>query len=370
MARYESMHQSFTIGSQKVEVHFSHQPFLPSDDSTGDDRFSVPSMLDADKRLKYCVDKAFLKDKVITEPPQQHTQQAPGNGAAVVAPLATNHPSPAGNSAAAINTGKISINLSGKKRKAPADDDGPSKKVKAGSLHGKLIHNPNVSLKLLGDMGDQWKDAQTQLRGENANDSPEKASLNSSDPVATRGLFIDEEQKKCYLCSRKFEALDTLLDHEKGSELHRENLKDEEKKSKALKKLGRALPTVEPPAPSNGTAHTDSKLQYFDRAKARRKAEKEERRAERRTEQGASSSKGAALLGKMGWAQGQALGANGTGMAAPIETNLYATGVGLGADGGKIGDALEEANKNTKDSGRAYIQNAKEKARARYAESR
>lgn len=362
------MHQNFTIGSQKVDVHFSHQPFLPSEDSTVEDRFSFPSMLDQDKRLKYCVDKAFLKVKVIKDAPQQASQQTPGNGAAIEAPLAANPPSLIDNSTTVIKSEKISISLGSKKRKAQTDDAGPSKKVKASVSCGKLVPISNGSLKLLGGQVDQWKDAQAQLRGDNASDS-NSAHDPTSDPATTRGLFIDTEQKKCYLCSRKFETLDKLLEHEKDSELHRDNLGDEEKKAKALKKLGRTAPSVQPPAPTDDNANDDPKPQYFDRAKARRKEEKEERRAERRAERDTSSSKGAALLGKMGWTQGQALGANGTGLAAPIETNLYAAGVGLGADGGKIGDAIEEANKNTKDSGRVYIQNAKEKARERYLQS-
>lgn len=35
-------------------------------------------------------------------------------------------------------------------------------------------------------------------------------------------------------------------------------------------------------------------------------------------------------------------------MTAPIATDMYVQGVGLGAQGGKIGDAVDEAERNTK----------------------
>ena len=40
-------------------------------------------------------------------------------------------------------------------------------------------------------------------------------------------------------------------------------------------------------------------------------------------------SKGAALLGKMGWTAGEGLGAQGTGRTDVIVTELYTQGVGL-----------------------------------------
>ena len=59
-------------------------------------------------------------------------------------------------------------------------------------------------------------------------------------------------------------------------------------------------------------------------------------------------SKGASLLGKMGYTAGQGLGASGDGMKEALKQDVYVAGVGLGAQGGRVGDAMEEAEKNTK----------------------
>ena len=77
-------------------------------------------------------------------------------------------------------------------------------------------------------------------------------------------------------------------------------------------------------------------------------------------------SKGAALLGKMGWTAGEGLGAQGTGRTEAISTHLYAQGVGLGAQGGKVGDAVEEANRATGGSYADFVSRAKDKAKERF----
>ena len=77
-------------------------------------------------------------------------------------------------------------------------------------------------------------------------------------------------------------------------------------------------------------------------------------------------SKGASLLGKMGWSAGEGLGAQGTGRTETIATDMYVQGVGLGAQGGKIGDALDEADRNTKGGYGDFLERTKDKAKARF----
>jgi len=79
-----------------------------------------------------------------------------------------------------------------------------------------------------------------------------------------------------------------------------------------------------------------------------------------------TSSKGAELLSKMGWSAGSGLGAKSTGVTAPIATEVYAQGVGLGAQGGKLGDASEEAGRNTRNRYDEFLERTKEMARERY----
>ena len=73
------------------------------------------------------------------------------------------------------------------------------------------------------------------------------------------------------------------------------------------------------------------------------------------------------MLAKMGHVQGQGLGSSGTGSVGLIETNLYAAGVGLGAQGGNRGDAVEEAQKATRGDYKDFVKDVREKARERFA---
>jgi RNA-binding protein 5/10 len=77
-------------------------------------------------------------------------------------------------------------------------------------------------------------------------------------------------------------------------------------------------------------------------------------------------SKGASLLGKMGWAAGEGLGAQGTGMKTAIATEMYVQGVGLGAEGGKVGDAMVEAERNTRSDYSDFLRQTKDKAKERF----
>jgi RNA-binding protein 5/10 len=77
-------------------------------------------------------------------------------------------------------------------------------------------------------------------------------------------------------------------------------------------------------------------------------------------------SKGASLLGKMGWAIGTGLGAQGTGMLTPVASEMYVQGVGLGAQGGKVGDAADEAMRSTKGDYQGFVDKTKERAKERF----
>lgn len=53
-------------------------------------------------------------------------------------------------------------------------------------------------------------------------------------------------------------------------------------------------------------------------------------------------------------------------MTAPIATDMYVQGVGLGAMGGKIGSAEEEAERNTKGGYAEFAERTRDKAKERY----
>jgi len=157
--------------------------------------------------------------------------------------------------------------------------------------------------------------------------------------------------------------------HERMSQLHRDNLKNEDLVAKAMAKLKKS-----------GDAAAEGA--YRDRAKERRQAFNQPKQpaaqhnrakeppgtstAKNEVEEAPVQSKGAALLGKMGWTAGEGLGAQGTGRTDAIVTELYSQGVGLGAQGGKIGDAAEEAQRQTKGSYADFLNKTKDKAKERF----
>ena len=174
-------------------------------------------------------------------------------------------------------------------------------------------------------------------------------------------------RKCCLLCVRQFRTEAEVNKHERLSKLHRDNLGNEEMKAKALDRIAKSKAKVD-----NGSA-------YRDRAKERRHTYNQPRRpvnevfavqsdapASLTREQPPVQSKGAALLGKMGWTAGEGLGAQGTGITAPVTTDLYVQGVGLGAQGGKLGDAIDEAQRNTSSGYGEFLERTKDKAKERF----
>ena len=183
--------------------------------------------------------------------------------------------------------------------------------------------------------------------------------------------YANLTKKCCYLCSRQFKTETEVNQHERVSDLHQNNLKNPELVAKAQNKMMKAGVPL--------TAVSEDSSEYRDRAKERRAAfgagkkislplKKSAAQAEedKEDETAPAPSKGASLLGKMGWSAGEGLGAQGTGMTAPIATDMYVQGVGLGAQGGKIGDASEEAERNTKGGYGEFLERTKDKAKERF----
>lgn len=185
--------------------------------------------------------------------------------------------------------------------------------------------------------------------------------------------YADRDELHCLICQRKFTKAAMLSLHERESEMHRLNLEDQSNIDRAISQLARVgkTPRKMVPAKNKGT-------QYRDRAKERRQAFKQPNAPRRKApkedaappakeaEKPAAPSKGAALLGKMGWSAGEGLGAEGSGRTEVIATDVYASGVGLGAEGGRLGDAVEEAARKTKDNYTDFVEVTRNKARERY----
>lgn len=195
-------------------------------------------------------------------------------------------------------------------------------------------------------------------------------SRTSSDKVYTS--YADRDNLHCLICQRKFAKAGLLSLHERESEMHRLNLADQSNIERAISQLARVGKTPRKMVPVKTKGQ-----QYRDRARERRQAYNQPNAPRRKApadaappakepEKPAAPSKGAALLGKMGWTAGEGLGADRAGRTEAIATDVYAAGVGLGAEGGKLGDAAAEAARKTKDNYSDFVEVTRNKARERY----
>lgn len=225
-----------------------------------------------------------------------------------------------------------------------------------------------------------WSNRHAELHGmkpevstENGQEGKEtsEAKEEAKNTDALPQTFANLAKKCCYLCSRQFKTEAEVNQHERVSDLHQNNQKNADLVAKAQSKMVKAgIPL---------TAASEDSSEYRDRAKERRAAfgagkkislplKKSATQPEEETkdERAPVPSKGASLLGKMGWSAGEGLGAQGTGMTAPIATDMYVQGVGLGAQGGRIGDASEEAERNTKGGYGEFLERTRDKAKERF----
>ncbi|KAE8342866.1 hypothetical protein BDV24DRAFT_162041 [Aspergillus arachidicola] len=329
--------EKFTISSRPVLVSYIHAGvFVPViNPSARTEKFTFSPLNNPSLKLMYWDEEAYVKELTVSTGDSDNNQMLMKN----------DQPDQS------ENQGKTQKDTDKtKKRKADNSAAAGAKKLAMPShlqfwsnrhaeLHGIQKKNPD-DVGISSDQGAQSTDP----------DAPPAQS------------YADPNRNCCYLCMRQFKSSAEVNRHERLSQLHQGNLQNEELTSKAMGKLikhGIAQQTPE----------------YRDRARERRQAfgstkapvkksapppkEEEEPPVE-------STSKGASLLSKMGWSAGTGLGAQGTGMTAPIATEVYAQGVGLGAQGGKLGDAVEEAGRNTRGRYDEFLEKTRQTARERY----
>lgn len=227
----------------------------------------------------------------------------------------------------------------------------------------------NRHAELHGIKSDRSKEQETNGTS-TTNPTSDAAAPHNSTPLQT---FANPEKKCCYLCSRQFKTQAEVNKHERLSQLHRDNLEKEDIVSQAQAKMSKAGLST--------TSSREDTSEYRDRAKERRQAfgtserislplKKQSSQVEatesKEPEEAPAPSRGASLLGKMGWSAGEGLGAQGTGRTETIATDLYVQGVGLGAQGGKIGDAVDEAGRNTKGGYGDFLERTRDKAKERF----
>lgn len=275
-----------------------------------------------------------------------------------------------------------------------ADDKSKTKKRKAEkeSINGAA---PAATKKAVPAHLQFWQNRHSELHGiknpETTNNKPdadggstdgsEKESTGSGtkkrktekkgEEPSQRESFADMNKLACLLCSRMFKTPEKVHEHERVSNLHLTNLKDPVMREAALKKLAKA---------GINAAPASNEPEYRDRAKERRQvfgksttpaaAKKTPAKKESPPPEPEQPSKGAALLGKMGWTSGQGLGVSGEGRTEHVVAEMYTQGAGLGMKGAKVGD-VEEVSKGGGIGGGSYsefVKRTKEKAKERYQE--
>ena len=340
--------------------------FVPLLNVTEDaEKFSFPSSNNSSMKLIYWDENARASELVVTsggDAGQQNQQDS----------------NEAADKDALSKTGR-ETEVKAKKRKADSKEAEKLKKVHSFRLF-YITHtdSPQTAPSQL----QFWSNRHAELHGiQEAREpsdtkSPGKAQVETGLTSAPTQSYADLKRMCCYLCLRQFKSETEINKHERLSELHRTNLTNEQLVTKALAKLEKHGIT-----PSTAPAATDKMTsEYRDRAKERRQAYGASTKFSLPTKKSASKlenekpdnvanmapSKGASLLGKMGWSAGEGLGAQGTGRTAPIATDMYMQGVGLGAQGGRVGDAAGEADRNTRGDYKEFLERTKDKAKERY----
>ncbi|MCJ1473492.1 hypothetical protein MMC13_002143 [Lambiella insularis] len=360
LTRFSSF-EKFTISSRPVTVCYIHAGvFVPVLKLQENKRFVFHPLGNTATRLAYWDNDAYASELVVTEAPDETTLRS----AEARVKSSVDKAAAAAEKEGLMAPGK-DTEAKAKKRKAETKE--ASKPKKTAPAHLQFWSNRHAELH--GVKPEVVSEADGEDGKDNDRASSTKKTLPESKSTPARS-FADLSKKCCYLCSRQFKTEAEVDKHERLSQLHRDNMGSEELKSKALAKMAKAgIPL---------SAAEEDTPEYRDRAKERRAAfgaskkislpmkKAVDAKEAEEDEPPAAPSKGASLLGKMGWSSGEGLGAHGSGMTAPIATEMYVQGVGLGAEGGKMGDAVEEAGRNTKNDYGDFLERTKDKAKERF----
>lgn len=289
----------------------------------------------------------------------------------------------------------------------PPEEDGPSKspptdvKIVPVASAGKKTkkranessdqqHAKKKQVQMSSDMqslANRWGAARSELKEE-----PKETQLQQQATQSFASDGIDAQKRKaCWLCKATFTTSEMLVIHLEDSAKHAENLQNDDLVQKAYKLMESQGVDPQLTLPSPAVKLRDAQAsEYVDRA-ANRRAE-EARSGSSTTNPGlekmsfslknnkrnqtaadsdgatpAPISKGLNMLQKQGYQAGQGLGAAGSeGTTAPIATDLYAAGVGLGHASSKLGDAVKEADRMTKGDSAGYVEKVRDGAKARY----
>lgn len=367
--------EGFTIKSKPVEVDFIHSGVFKTVAQLTypvEDKFSFSALNNPDLKIIYRDEKAYCGELILEK---EKTE---------------------------LEKKKAKIDELTKRARAAADDRGllgpPTEKTIAASKKRKEKEEKtatSASKPVQFSVG-RWEKSKAEIHGtppkapateteisgdssiNNVADTSSPAGSNAQKQQSFRWLAkkgTPQEQIQCVLCWRQFETKEKIIAHELGT-MHKVNLQNSELIERTLQKY----PALRNVTVSRNTTQTPEKEGgdgYVDRAALRRQQfaqPKQPQQGQKRKEPEPETedyfkpaeNKAAKMLEKMGWSAGQGLGAEGTGRTEAIATELYAAGVGLGAVGGKVGDAVEEASKATGSTYADFLEQGKQKARERF----
>ncbi|KAG2115341.1 uncharacterized protein F5147DRAFT_676957 [Suillus discolor] len=286
--------------------------------------------------------------------------------------------------------GQLSLGFSADDFADDEDDAEPATSTEDNKVTASKMVAPLITSKKTVSNIQKWNQVQEELKdGPNAHapanppavvmstvvsTAPSRAP--SPEPVETEFEFSDTTAMTCLLCARQFKSLDQLKRHNKESSLHKKNFKDANLRDVAREKAVTARQTAD---------KAPEQPKYRDRASERRIMHNQPDvplpdnivstiGKKRRQVEGPppppspppvvnpgqdEANVGNKLLKIMGWKEGSGLGTDGEGRVDPIQTNIYAQGVGLGASKGR------ELGKYT-DGYAGYVHMAQDAARERF----
>lgn len=365
--------EGFTIKSKPVDVDFIHSGVFKTVAQLTypvDDKYTFSALNNPDLKIIYRDEKAYCAQLVLEKEKTEMEKK------------------------------KAKVDELTKRARAAADDRGllgpPTEKTIAASKKRKEKEDAKASgSKPVQFSVGRWEKSKAELHGsppaapaaesavaDTSVSSPAATSTFAGDTAQRQQSFrwmhkqgTPQEQIQCILCRRVFETKEKIIQHELGT-MHETNIQNAELVEKTLQKYP-ALRNTTTTRTTTQTPGKDSGEAYVDRAALRRQQFAQPRQPQQGQKRKSpepeteeyfkpAENKAAKMLEKMGWSAGQGLGAEGTGRTEVIATGLYAQGVGLGAAGGKVGDAVEEANKATGSTYADFLEQGKEKARQRF----
>ncbi|KAI4272665.1 MAG: hypothetical protein LQ337_005148 [Flavoplaca oasis] len=353
----------FTISSKPVTVDYVHAGvFVPVFSASDPDEFCFNPLGNTATKLAYWDKEAYVSQLAVSSGPADLSSGAADGQVKSSADIAA----AAAEGEGLLQSGKEN-DVKAKKRKAEATN-AAAKLKKTAPAHLQFWSNRHAELHGIKSESsqDQNTDDPKSKKGSSGAAAEDNSNLTET--------FANPEKKCCYLCSRQFKAEAEVNKHERLSQLHRDNLKNDQLVAQARAKMTKAGLSTTVTTQGDGS-------EYRDRAKERRaafggskkislplkkQASQPENTESNVSEQPPPPSKGASLLGKMGWSAGEGLGAQGTGRTEAITTEMYMQGVGLGAQGGKIGDAVDEAGRNTVGGYAGFAERTRDKAKERF----